>query len=94
MPEDKKENYFEGSTPVDGDVSPVTRRKIDKVDALRWDEMSTAELHDQRAALQDRYVNAQMLGHPQLIQQLEMGIRQIDEILNERPGGDTQIHMF
>lgn len=94
MPNDTDHNYYQGSTPVNGDVTPTTRQKIQSVDATKWEELSTAELHDQRSALQSRLTQAQSLGHPQLIYHIEAGIRQIDEILLHRPGGDMKTHVM
>lgn len=94
MSKDTDHNYYQGSTPVNGDTTPITRQKIQNVDATRWEELSTTELHDQRSALQARLSQAQSLGHPQLIQHLERGIQQLDQILMERPGGDMKTHVM
>lgn len=85
---------YEGSTSVNGDVTPFSREHIDSVDALSWDELSTTELHDQRSTMQKRLHYAYQMGNPSLIKALEQGITQLDYILKNRPNGDNTTHML
>lgn len=75
---------IEGAVPVDGDITPITRRKIDQIDAANWSSMSVNELTDQRIILQNRIIAAQCSGNGSLISQLRMGLAQLDGLIQQR----------
>lgn len=80
---------FTGSVSVNGDVTPVTRQPIDKVDAQNWENMTVSELHQQREILQRRYyqaIGAGLMGGSQTIDQ---GIKIIDMILEGKGANDS-----
>ena len=75
---------YEGSVPVDGNVTPTTREKIEQIDANNWPSMSVSELYDQRILLSNRIAKAAAAGNISVVQQLERGLQTIDALLNER----------
>jgi hypothetical protein len=79
---------FTGSVSVDGDVTPITRQPVDKVNAGSWDKLSVSELHQQREILQRRYYQALSVG---LVNAgaIEAGIKTIDAILENKGANDS-----
>lgn len=78
------ENDYEGSVSVNDNVTPVTREKVADVNSLRWEDASTSQLFDQQAALHSRLQKAYQLGNPYLIQQLQEGLQQLEQIISSR----------
>ena len=84
-----KREDLEGSINVrDGDVTPITRQKIESVDATDWAELSVAELSDQMATLAKRLVYAQMHA-PAMILPIRKGIAQLDLLIKNKQHQDT-----
>ncbi len=84
-----KKSDLEGSINVlDGDVTPITRQKIEKVDASDWNNLSIAELTDQMATLAKRLVYAQMHA-PAMILPLRQGIAQLDLLIKNKEYQDS-----
>lgn len=84
----KKPNIhdFTGSVSVQGDITPITRQPVDKVDAGNWSKMSISELHRQREILLSRYYKAMGAGLVGGAGTIESGIRTIDALLEEMGG--------
>lgn len=79
---------FTGSVPVDGDVTPITRQPIDKVNAEKWFNMTVSELHQQREILMRRYYQALSVGIVNA-GAIEQGIKTIDALLENKGGNDS-----
>lgn len=87
---------IEGAVPVNGDVTPITRRKIEKLDTSRWYEMNISELTDQRIILNNRIMYASTSGNGGVIQQLQRGLAQLDQLIAEKSaeGNNDNIQIF
>ena len=85
---------LQGSVSVDHTATetPITRRPIEQIDAEQWPHMSTAELVDQRAYLNNRMVRAQSMGATHIAEQLYRYLRALDEMIADRPDSD-QMHL-
>lgn len=89
-----KYKNIEGAVPVDGDITPITRRKIDQIDASKWPEMSIFELTEQRTMLQNRIYAASSGGNQSIISQLYAGLNQLDALIHLRgqaAGDETRL---
>lgn len=86
--------YFEGSTPVNGNMTPISREAIGNVDTTEWEQMSTTDLHNQRSILQTRLQHAYSMGFHDMAKQIERGLHQVDSILLNRPNGDITTHVL
>lgn len=80
---------FTGSVSVDGDITPVTRQPIDKVNSGGWLNMSVSELHHQREILQRRYYQALEAGILNGASTIDQGIRSIDSILESKGSNES-----
>lgn len=88
----EKYKDVEGAVPVDGDITPVTRQKIDQIDASKWPDMSINQLTDQRIVLSNRIATVRGWGgNTSVIEQLQRGLNQLDTLLREKAKeqGDT-----
>jgi len=84
-----KREDLEGIINVqDGEVTPITRRKIENVDASDWSTLSVAELSDQMATLQLRLAYAQMHS-PGMILPIQRGMAQLDLLIKNKQGEGT-----
>lgn len=72
---------LEGSIPVNGDITPITRQKIEKLDSSQWPDMDVSALYDQRIILTNRIAAASSSGSYGMVQQLEHGLKYLDSIL-------------
>lgn len=83
-------NYkeWEGAVPVNGDITPITRRPIDQIDSSTWETLSTAELMEQRNALVSRMNLVQSMGNANMIAAMQRGLMYIDALLQERGAGE------
>jgi len=80
---------FEGSVSVNGDVTPITRQPIDKLDSTRWPEMSVNELTEQRIILSNRISAASAYGgNASVINQLQRGLATLDGLIRQRSQND------
>lgn len=78
-----KRKNIEGAIPVNSDVTPITRKKIEQVDASKWHEMTTQQLFDQKVILTERLYQAQMVGNYHIVQQIQKGIQALDALLTQ-----------
>lgn len=72
---------------VDSSTTPITRQEITTVDALRWDQMSIAQLHEQLSTLENRLFYAQRIGHAEMVQQLARGIHELRALIETKHRG-------
>lgn len=73
---------YEGSVPVDGDITPITRKDIDQIDSSRWPEMTLNELLDQRTILTNRIFAAQ--NNTSVVTQMKRGLAALEGLIQER----------
>lgn len=84
-----KREDLEGIINVqEGEVTPITRRKIENVDASDWSTLSVAELSDQMATLQLRLAYAQMYS-PGMILPIQRGLAQLNLLIKNKQGEGT-----
>ena len=88
MPRIKRED-LEGIINVqDADVTPITRRKIETVDASDWPDLSVAELTDQLVTLSQRLTWANMYS-PGMVLPIRRGIARLEFIIKAKQHEDT-----
>jgi hypothetical protein len=80
-------DQFTGAVNIEGDITPITRQPIDKVNAEGWGKMTVSELHQQREILQRRYYQALSVGVN--AGTINQGIKMIDEMLENMGSGDS-----
>jgi hypothetical protein len=80
---------FTGAVSVEGDVTPITRQPVDKVEAGNWGKMTVSELHKQREILQRRYYQALNAGLMNGAETINQGIMTIDAILENMGNSDS-----
>lgn len=88
-----KYKNWEGSTPVNGDVTPITKQKIEQLDSSQWESMSNSQLYDQRIILTTRIAQASAVGQISIVHQLERGLQYLDGLLASR-GNSDEIHLL
>ena len=80
------------STGHEATVTPITRKPIEQINAELWPEMSTSELVDQRALLNNRMVLAQSMGALHIGEQLNRALKMLDQMIADRPDSD-EMHL-
>jgi len=81
---------FTGAVNVtNGDVTPVTRQKIEQVTPDKWHLMDINKLWDQRIILNNRMVMALQSGHGEIAQQVQKGINTIDALLQRKAAEES-----
>lgn len=75
---------IEGSVPVHGDITPITRKKIEQLDSTLWPDMSVSQLWDQRIILNNRLQQASSTGSGAIVQQLQRGLQQLDALIKQK----------
>ena len=59
---------------VEGDITPITRQPVEKVDAGEWEAMGVSQLHEQLLIMEKRLLYARQIGHDEMTTQLIRGI--------------------
>ncbi len=72
---------FTGAVNISGDLTPITRQKVEQVTPEKWPQMTIGALWDQRLVLSNRIVQAQQCGHAEMINQIQQGINMLDAVL-------------
>lgn len=86
----EKYKHLEGSVPVNGDITPITRKPISKINSNNWEEMSFEALSDQYVDLQNRIEIVKRMGRPDLEKQMNRGLNYLLQLINEkRPKEDA-----
>jgi hypothetical protein len=80
-------NDFTGSVNIEGDVTPITRQPVEKVNAKSWGQMTVAELLNQRDILQIRYYRALSVGVG--TDAIKEGLKLIDALLEFHEDNDN-----
>ena len=75
---------YTGSVSVEGNITPITREKIESVEPQKWVEMDINMLYDQRIILNNRMVRAYQAGHAEIAQQIQNGINLIDSLIKKK----------
>lgn len=76
--------------PVDGNITPITKRQIHDVRAQEWQKMSINELLDQRSILHSRLIIASQLGNDSLLQQIQVGVSRIDAFIEHKMSNPSE----
>ena len=63
------------------DITPITRKKIEKIDSSKWGDMSLDQLHQQLTVLEQRMLFAQQYSHLDVITQINLGINQLRALI-------------
>ena len=79
----------EGAVSVDGDITPVTRQPIDRVNALEWSELSVGDLQAQLVTLTKRRETALSVGSISTAKAIDRGIAQLTQIINQKTQSKT-----
>lgn len=83
---------FEGSVSVEGDLTPITRQKIESVDSTDWDMMTVGQLYDQRIVLTNRMQQAAQSSFGAMaIKQMQTGLAQIDTLIAQKASKDIDL---
>lgn len=91
MPRRIKREDLEGIINVqDADITPITRRKIETVDASDWPDLSIAELTDQLVTLSQRLTWANMYS-PGMVLPIRKGIARLEFIIKEKQYIDSEL---
>lgn len=88
-----KYEEYEGAVNVNGDITPISRKKIENLDSMKWPDMSISELTDQRIILNNRIMQASASGNLGIVQQLKRGLFYLDELMVEKSSRDEDIHL-
>jgi len=75
---------YTGAVNVNGDITPTTRQKIEKVTPEKWNLMDINSLWDQRIILNNRMIMALQSDHAAIAQQLQAGINALDALLQRK----------
>ena len=80
---------LEGSISVghEAEVTPVTRQRINNVDAKQWKDMNLTELYDQLAVLESRRIKLYEIGQGPMAEQLEKGIAMLQAVIKAKDDG-------
>lgn len=74
----------EEAISVEGNVTPITKKPIYSINANQWHKMSVTELYDQLSVLHNRLVIANQLGNYALLQQLQVGVAQLQSVIENK----------
>lgn len=86
-----KREDLEGIINVqDADVTPITRRPIENVDASNWTDLSVSELSDQLVTLSQRLTWANMYS-PGMVLPIRKGIAQLELIIKNKQHEDMDL---
>ena len=78
-----KYREYEGAVPVNGDVTPITRRKVELVDSSQWPNLSLAQLWQQRETLEERITMASQMNQS-MANQMKQGLALLDAIIAKK----------
>ena len=85
MPKRKTVHDFTGSVNVKDDITPVTRQKIEQLDASKWPKMSLTELSDQHTILSNRIMAASQYGASEsTLSQMQRGLIQLEFMIKHK----------
>ena len=85
----EKYKHLEGSVPVNGDLTPITRQPIDKINAAEWEDMPFEALEVQYNMLVKRINLVRSMGRTDLSGQMERGLKFLLQLIEQkRPKND------
>jgi len=89
MSEEEKYKELEGSVSVNGDMTPISRKPITKVNSTKWDTMSYEALGEQYSALQKRLDIIRTMNRPDLEKQMLVGLKHLSDLIQKKqPDGE------
>lgn len=71
-------------TDVNSDRTPITQRKVERVDPSTWETAPVGELYDQLSVLQSRFFSMQEMKKFEIAQQVNGYIAQLRQIIKRR----------
>ncbi len=80
----EKYKHLEGSVPVNGDLTPITRQPIDQINAREWEDMSFEALEQQYTMLAKRINLAKSMGRTDLTKQMDAGMKYLLQLIDEK----------
>lgn len=92
MNRNKNIKHFEGSVDVNGDKTPITRKPVEQIDSTKWNELSTAELHDIRTLIISR-MNAvgNLPNGTSMHKQLQQGLNALEQLIATRQHDNIEL---
>ena len=86
----EKYKHLEGSVPVNGDITPITRKPVPKINALEWEDMTFEQLSDEYTKLATRIETVRSMGRADIVTQMERGMKYLLQIIEtKRPKEDS-----
>ena len=86
----EKYKHLEGAVPVNGDITPITRKPVDQINALEWEHMSFEQLSDEYTKLATRIETVRGMGRADLVTQMDRGMKYLLQLIeSKRPKEDT-----
>lgn len=71
-------------TSVEDTETPISHERISQISSDQWEKLSVYQLHNQLLALERRHQYMMESGHTQIATQLEKGIAQIKQVINQK----------
>lgn len=85
----KKYEHLEGAVPVNGDITPISRKPIDQIDSRDWEDMPFEALSEQYTMLQNRIYVVESMGRPDMLKQMKQGLAYLMQLIDtKRPKED------
>jgi len=81
----------DGPVSVDhnADVTPITKKPIDKINASTWEDMSYDALSTQYNMLQNRIDMAMTMGRGDLVKQMQNGKKYLLQLMEDKKPTDS-----
>lgn len=77
--------YTDKPISVDADITPITQKPVESVDAGEWANMSPKQLQDQLLTLHNRYYTALSMQQQDMAKQIQTGINKLTYLLKCHP---------
>lgn len=86
----EKYKHLEGAVNVNGDLTPITRRPVESINAADWEDMSFEALSHEYTKLTNRIELANRMGRSDLVMQMNRGLKYLLQIIDtKRPKEDA-----
>ena len=85
------EPKVEPGVDVSGNLTPITRKEVEQIDAVNWDNMNLAQLHHQLTILEQRVLYAQQYSNIDMVTQIERGINQLRVLILKKSPNELKL---
>lgn len=86
----EKYKHLEGAVNVNGDLTPITRRPVDQICSVDWEEMSFEALSHEYTKLTNRIELANRMGRSDMVGQMNRGLKYLLQLIDsKRPTEDS-----